>query len=377
MNRHKHIKEPENREETTMIRLLSAFVIALAMAAGPARAEPKEINLTVASSHPLVVPWVGFIKSVFMAEVDAKLAQAGNYKINWNEAFGGQLYKANATLTSVEEGITDIGWVFSYLEGAKMPLSQVAAYTPFTTNDVPRLLDTMTELMDAVPAFRKEWEQYNLVFLGATAADDYDLYTNFPVTKLSDLDGRKISAPGVLAAWLRGMNVTAVNGALTTYYTDIQTGVSEGTLSIALGILPTKTYEVAPYITRVNAGVVFSGGLAINRDSWNTLPEEVQKAMVEAGRTYSQKHAVNLMERHEFALDKMVEIGKDQSPPVTITPLPAEERRKWVDGLPNIAKDWADAAEAKGLPGREFLKAYLAGLKARGETPGRDWEEGL
>ena len=137
-----------------MIRLLSAFVVALALLAGPATAEPKEINLTVASSHPLVVPWVGFIKSVFMAEVDAKLAAGGNYKINWNEAFGGQLYKANATLTSVEEGITDLGWVFSYLEGAKMPLSQVAAYTPFTTNDVPRLLDTMTELMDTVPAFR-------------------------------------------------------------------------------------------------------------------------------------------------------------------------------------------------------------------------------
>jgi TRAP-type C4-dicarboxylate transport system substrate-binding protein len=142
-------------------------------------------------------------------------------------------------------------------------------------------------------------------------------------------------------------------------------------------MLPTKTYEVAPYITRVNAGVVFSGGLAINRDTWDTLPEEVQQAMIEAGKSYSKKHGVDLMERHEFALNKMVEIGKDQSPPVTITLLPDAERQKWVVGLPNIAKDWADEAEAKGIPARDFLKAYMAGLKKRGETPQRDWLNGL
>jgi hypothetical protein len=65
----------------------------------------------------------------------ASLAAGGKYKIQWKEAFGGQLYKANATLTSVEQGITDIGWVFSYLEPAKMPLAQLSAHTPFTTSD--------------------------------------------------------------------------------------------------------------------------------------------------------------------------------------------------------------------------------------------------
>jgi TRAP-type transport system periplasmic protein len=59
----------------------------------------------------------------------------------------------------------------------------------------------------------------------------------------------KISAPGVLGNWLRGTGANAVDGALTTFYTDIQTGVSDGVLSLALGVLPAKLYEVAPYIT--------------------------------------------------------------------------------------------------------------------------------
>ncbi len=242
----------------------------------PAVAQAQEtINLTVASSHPTTIPWIGFIQSHFMPEVDRILAEGGNYQIEWQEAFGGQLYAANATLSSVEDGVTDIGWVFSYLEAASMPLSQVTAYTPFSTNNPPVQLDTMRELFETVPEFREEWEQYNLVYLGATGSDSYDIYTTKPIETLDDLQGMRISAPGVLATWLRGTGASAVDGALPTFYTDIQTGVSDGVLSLALGVLPARLYEVAPYVTRVNMGTVFSGGLAINRDTWDSLPEEV------------------------------------------------------------------------------------------------------
>ena len=54
----------------------------------PAQAQ-ETINLTVASSHPTVVPWVGMIQTHFMARTDEILAETGNYKIEWNEAFGG------------------------------------------------------------------------------------------------------------------------------------------------------------------------------------------------------------------------------------------------------------------------------------------------
>jgi TRAP-type C4-dicarboxylate transport system substrate-binding protein len=335
----------------------------------------ETVNLTIASSHPTTIPWIGMIQTHFMPEADRILAETGNHKIEWQEAFGGQLYKANATLTSVEEGVTDIGWVFSYLEGAKMPLSQVTGYTPFSTNNVPAQLDTMGELFEKFPAFRQEWEQYNLVFLGATGSDSYDLYTKRPIETLDDLNGMKISAPGVLGTWLRGLGANAVDGALTTFYTDIQTGVSDGVLSLALGVLPTKLYEVAPYITRADAGVVFSGGLAINRDSWDGLPEEVQEALLAAGEVYSKAHAQDLMDRHEAALAKIVEAGASQATPVKLTVMSPEMRQGWVDRLPDLAGEWAADAQSRGLPGREFLAAYMEGLRSRGEQPARDWDK--
>ncbi|MDZ4134099.1 MAG: hypothetical protein U1D06_00685, partial [Paracoccaceae bacterium] len=195
------------------MKMLHTMLVAGAMLLPVAASAQQSINLTVASSHPTAIPWVGMIQTHFMVETDRLLAETGTYKIAWQEAFGGTLYKANATLTSVQEGITDIGWVFSYLEAAKMPLSQVTAFTPFAVNDEQTQLDTMRDLYETVPAFRQEWEQYNVIMLGMTGSDNYDIITKKPITTLDDLQGVKLSAPGPLGSWLRGTGANAVDGA--------------------------------------------------------------------------------------------------------------------------------------------------------------------
>lgn len=352
-----------------------ALAVGLAAVALPFAASAQQtINLTIAASHPTTIPWVGFMQSVFMPEVDKRLAAGGKYKIQWKEAFGGQLYKANATLTSVEQGITDIGWVFSYLEPSKMPLAQVSAHTPFTTSDTRIVLGAMTELIEKNAAFRNEWDKYNLVFLGATGSDTYDLYTKFPVRTIDDLKGKKISAPGILGQWLRGVGATPVDGALTTFYTDIQTGVSEGVVSLATGVLPAKIYEVAPYITKVNIGVVFSGGIAINKDTWAKLPPEVQQAMREAGAEYTRRHGDDLVNRHQTAIKAMTDAGARQNPPVTVTPLPQAERAKWIAQTPDLAGEWVRNNSARGVPAKQLLEQYMAAVKARGAAPERQWD---
>ncbi|MBP1845773.1 TRAP-type C4-dicarboxylate transport system substrate-binding protein [Rhizobium petrolearium] len=357
------------------MRILFGLVTAGMIALPGALAAQETINLTIASSHPTVIPWVGMMKTHFMAKADELLAKTGNYKIEWNEAFGGQLYKANATLTSVEEGITDIGWVFSFLEPSKLPLSQASSYAPFATVNPPFQLEVMEDLMESNEALRHEWEQYNLKVLGLTSTDMYDIYTKTPLKGIDDVKGIKLSAPGVLGTWLRGTGANAVDGSLTSFYTDIQTGISDGVLSLALGALPAKLYEVAPYINRFDVGVAFSGAVAINKDSWDGLPEEVQTAMIEAGKYYTVAHGKDLLERHEAALNKMVELGTSQNPPVEIIKMSDEQRQAWVDKLPDIAGDWAADLEGKGLPAKAFLKAYMDGLRTKGEKPMRNWDE--
>ena len=199
--------------------------------------------------------------------------------------------------------------------------------------------------------------------LGLTATDSYDVYTKSPVETLADLDGMKLSAPGVLGTWLRGTGANAVDGSLTTFYTDIQTGVSDGVLSLALGVLPAKLYEVAPYIMRVNIGVAFSGAIAIN------LRHLGRAAGGGAGRDGRRRPVLYRGARRGHgrpprgAIAKMVELGAGQTPPVTITEMSAADRQEWVNGLPDLAGEWAAAAEAR--PAGQGVPPGLHGGPAR------------
>ncbi|HYF17518.1 MAG TPA: C4-dicarboxylate TRAP transporter substrate-binding protein [Ramlibacter sp.] len=355
----------------------AALAAALAVAGLSTATAQQTFKLTIASSHPTTLPWVGLMSTLFVPEVNKRVAALNKgYKVEWREAYGGQLYKMNATLTSVEQGVTDIGWVFHQLEAAKMPLSQFGTVTPFTTDDVRVILDVANEMNEKVPALQKEWDRNNMVFLGATGVDTYHLFTKSPIATYSDLKGRKISAPGSIGLWLKNSGAVPVDGSLTSYYTDIQTGVSEGTISIATGILPNKIYEVAPYITTVNIGALYIGGMAINKDTWAKLPPDVQKIMKDVGKEYSKALGETLMQRYEGALKTMSEVGARQSPAVRVTSLSAGEREKWVKSMPNLAADWAKANASKG-PAKDIVKAYMNALRARGVKPARDWDKEL
>lgn len=365
------------RHAMTTRRTLTRLTIAAAAALALPAAADQTFKLTIASSHPTTLPWVGLMSTLFVPEVNKRVAALNKgYKIEWREAYGGQLYKMNATLTSVEQGVADIGWVFHNLEAAKMPLSQFTTVTPFTTDDVRIILAIANEMNEKVPALKAEWDRNNLVFLGASGVDTYHLFTKHPVRSYDDLKGRKISAPGSLGLWLRGSGAVPVDGSLTSYYTDIQSGVSEGTISISTGILPNKIYEVAPYITTVGIGAVYNGGMAMNKDSFMKLPPEVQKIVKEVGLEYSRVLGDTLMQRYEGALKTMGEVGAKQNPPVTITPLPPAEREKWVRTLPPLAADWAKANAGRG-PARDVVKTYMDALRAKGVKPARDWDREL
>jgi TRAP-type C4-dicarboxylate transport system substrate-binding protein len=337
----------------------------------------QTIKLTIASSHPTTLPWVGLMSTLFVPEVNKRVEALGKgYKIDWKESYGGQLYKMNATLSSVGSGIADIGWVFASLEASKMPLTQFGTVTPFATGDVRTILQVANEMNEKVPALKAEWDRNNMVFLGASGVDTYHLFTKTPINTYADLNGKKISAPGAVGVWLRGSGAVPVDGSLTSYYTDIQTGVSEGTISISTGILPNKIYEVAPFVTTVDIGALYNGGMAMNKDSFNALPPEIRKIVKDVGLEYSRVLGDTLMQRYEAALKAIGEQGAKQAVPVKIAPMAQGEREKWAKTMPNITADWVKANASRG-PAAQILKTYMEELRKRGAKPLRDWDKEL
>jgi TRAP-type C4-dicarboxylate transport system substrate-binding protein len=233
------------------------------------------------------------------------------------------------------------------------------------------VVDIVNEMHRTVPAMTEAWTKQNAKFLGASALDTYHLMTNFPVRTVEDLRGRKILAPGPSAAWLEGTGAVAVDGSLTTYYQQIQTGVADGVITILTGAAPNRLHEVAPYVTLAGIGSQVTGALAINLDTWNRLPDDVRGELERLGPEYSRYVADDIAKRYDASIARMRSEG------ATITEFPLEEKQKWLAAMPDIASRWASATERRGHPAGEVLRAYLEALRARGGRPLRDWDRAL
>ena len=347
---------------------IPAIAALLAAAAFPVGA--ADYKMTIGSSHPPVLPWTIPLRDLIVPVSNKVLKDLGiPDTIRWTEAYAGALYDFNNTLEGVGDGLADIGWVGSLWEPAKQPLQNVAYYSPFVTGDFRALLDVQDQLMDRVPAFAAEWTKHNTVYLGAQVADTYHLVTKFPVKSLDDIKGKKLLAPGAIASRVHGTGAIAVDAGLPVFYNMLQTGVADGAVILITGVLPFKLHEVAPYITKVDLGAVFSGALAMNKKTWDGLPPHMKVLFRMLGREYALRCAELVAQREAgtwAALAKM--------PKVTIYELPAAERVKWANALPDVSGDWA---RRNGEAGRQVLKIFMEEARKRGAKPLREWDKGL
>ena len=346
-----------------------ALVFGLIAAAATA-VQARDYKMTIGSSHPPVLPWTIPLQKLVVPESNQRLQAKGlPDKIQWTEAYAGALYDFNNTLEGVGDGLADIGWVGSLWEPAKQPLQNVAYYFPFVSGDVYHMTALQERLMQRVPAFAAEWTKHNTVFLGAQAADTYHLVTKFPVTSLEDLKGRKLIAPGAIAARVQGIGVTAVDAGLPLFYNMLQTGVADGAVILITGVLPFKLHEVAPYITKVDLGAVFSGALAMNKRTFDNLPPHMKDLFRELGRDYAKMCADLVAQREAQAWETLA-----KNPNVKVSELPQAERVKWARALPDIAGDWT---KRNGEAGRQVLKIFMEEARKAGAKPLRDWDKGL
>ncbi|GHC39641.1 hypothetical protein GCM10007291_46720 [Gemmobacter nanjingensis] len=355
---------------TTRRSFIAATGGALALPFLARRARAAEaIDIQIGSSHPTTNIWVYAMQNALQPEVDRILAEkGGNYTINWHENYGGTLYKFSDTRAAVRDGIVDIGMVGTLWEASAMPLQNITYYTPFANNDPLTVIEIFDELTATLPDLKDSWTAQNMLHLSSLITDSYDIYANFPINSVADVANRRLSAPGTSANWLAGTGATPVDGALTTYYTDIQTGVSEGTLSFASGIQPTRTYEVAPMLARVGFGSMYFGGIAANLDFMARLPPEVADAIVEAGRLTSAAHGAYVTKRSTQAITEMQAAGLE------IIEFDVAKKAEWAAKLPNIVEPWLSA---NGEAAKTVLHAYFDALAARGITPARDWTKGV
>lgn len=347
-------------------RVLGAALIATL--AAPAFAT-ETIKAVVIDGYPARALWVKEFTNFFIPEVDKRLAMTGNYKMDWQESYGGSIVKPKGVLEGIKLGLGDIGIVTTIFHNSKLPSQAISAVTPFIAADSRAVARAVDEIAKEFPSMQNEFAAQNQVYLATgVVLDTYQMFSKTPISSINDLKGAKVAGAGMNMRYIEGIEGAAgVRGGLTDFYNMLQTGMVDHAMLWPEAAKTFKIAEVAPYMLRADLGAVNSKTITVNKDYWDGLPDEVKGVLQEVAVLYRDHVAGIAMDRAEASRAAYVEGGG------TVVEISAEERQAWAASMPNIAMEWATGLDEKGEPGTEMLNAYLGKLRAAGFEPVRDW----
>ncbi|GAB5437826.1 C4-dicarboxylate TRAP transporter substrate-binding protein [Falsiruegeria mediterranea] len=348
-------------------RSLVAAAVASVMAL-PVAAE-ETISAVVIDGYPDRALWVKEFTNFFIPEVDKRLAEAGTYKMNWQENYGGSIVKPKGVLEGVQLGLGDIGIVTTIFHSSKLPSQGISGSTPFVATDARAVAKAVDEIAREYPAMQNEFAAQNQVYLATgVVLDTYQVFCSEPVAKVADLEGRKIAGAGLNLRYLEGIKDAAgVRGGLTDFYNMVQTGLVDCAMLWPEAAKTFKIAEVAPYMLKADLGAVNSKTITVNSDYWAKLPDEVKDVLKAVAVDYRDHVAGIAMDRAAASRDAYTAAGG------TIVEVTDEDRTAWANAMPNVAKEWAATLNENGEQGDEILSAYLGKLQDAGYTGVRDW----
>lgn len=351
--------------------LLYGFIISclILMSTGYKANAEEVIQLTAIDGYAPTASWVRVFISYYMPEVDRRLAETGNYRIKWNKAFGGTIAKTRGVLEALKYDLADIGIVTTPFHPDKVPFYNLGYVTPFVTTDIGLVARTISELVDRYPEVKRIWDKHNQVYITTTGMiDTYQLWLAEKPESLQDLKGVKIGGVGLNLRYLEGLEATGITSSLNDWYNSIGTGLMQGVVAWSEAVIAYKLYEVAPYMVDVRLGAVTSMVVNINRRTYDRLPDEVRNVLVETAKDYRDVLAQDTDEQGQRSRDEYERLGG------TIISLTEEERRQWAARLPNLAQEWAEDMERRGLPGHQILKDYMDIMRANNQPIMRHWD---
>lgn len=348
-------------------RSLAAAAVASVMAL-PVAAE-ETISAVVIDGYPDRALWVKEFTNFFIPEVDKRLAESGTYKMNWQENYGGSIVKPKGVLEGVQLGLGDIGIVTTIFHSSKLPSQGISGSTPFVATDARAVAKAVDEIAREYPAMQNEFAAQNQVYLATgVVLDTYQVFCSEPVSKVADLEGRKIAGAGLNLRYLEGIKDAAgVRGGLTDFYNMVQTGLVDCVMIWPEASKTFKIVEVAPYMLKADLGAVNTKTVTVNADYWANLPDEVKDVLQAVAIDYRDHVAGIAMDRAAASRDAFVEAGG------SIIEISDEDRAAWANAMPNVAQEWAATLNDKGEQGTGMLAAYLGKLQDAGFTGVRDW----
>lgn len=320
---------------------LVAIIVAFAVLSfSLANAADKPIELSYSNFFPPT-----HIQAKLGIEWGNEIEKRTNGKVKFSHFPGGALLKGPAIWDGVVKGITDVGMsVLAYTRG-RFPSSE----TIDLPMGYPNAVAATKIFNDFYKKYKfKEFDEVEVMYLFAHGPGI--LHSKKEVHKMEDLKGLKIRSTGTSAAVTKALGAVAVSMPQGATYEALQKGVVEATWVPVEAMKGWKQGEVVKYTIECYS-IGYSQGffVAMNKNKWNSLPKDVQQVIREVSEEWIAKTADAWDESDKEGRKFCLSLGNE------FIKLSDQESKRWAEAVQPVFEEYIQAAEKKGLPGREYV----------------------
>jgi len=230
--------------------------------------------------------------------------------------------------------------------------------------DGRKLVKAYTPVLDKVFA-----QKYGLKFLFAYPFPSQMIFCSKPVTKLSDLKGKKVRVYATtLGDFVEGLGGTSVTISFAEVVPALQKGVADCGITGSMPAYNAKWHEVITHAMKVRVGLGLSF-MAMSMKKWNGLNADTQKFFIEQSARLEEEIWTAMEAEDEEALrclsGKGGKCSKGTAGTVVITDPSAEDsalRAKVLEE--HVLKKWAARCSKECVDNWNNTAGKVAGMTA-------------
>ncbi|MBD3305749.1 C4-dicarboxylate ABC transporter substrate-binding protein [candidate division KSB3 bacterium] len=265
---------------------------------------------------------------------------------------GGTLLGAKEMMDGVIEGQADIGCLSMAYQPGRFIITN-ATSLPL---GIPNARVGSLVLWDVYQQYQPEaFKKVKVLTMFTTAPSN--IMSKVPVRSLEDLKGLDLRASGGAAQILQAWGANQVGMPMPETPEALQKGVVQGLFTSLEVMKDFKFAETCGYVTLTNTAI-YPFAVVMNMESWNALPEDVQKVMDDL-RVEQAEWTGTYMDNH---VQESIQWSKETHQ-VEFIEIAPEEKAQWDALLEPIITDWIQHVQEQGFPAEAIVNDIKSLLK--------------
>jgi TRAP-type C4-dicarboxylate transport system substrate-binding protein len=276
-----------------------------------------------------------------------RIQQLTGGRIHFTPYWGGALMASADSFDELVAGVADVTEFSGAYVAADFDLEKAMRilFYGVSTPDIAR--QVYDEVRAQFPQIDQEFSK--VIVLARHAVSPYQLITiDRPVRTLADFAGLRLKTTGEFAQIAGKIGAIGQTVPMADTYVALQKGTVDGAFTPAETLKSFNFADVIKYVTMLNMAVGPTPHRAMNMETWNSLPADIQQIFEDNIVWYGKEIEKDLFAADQAGLDLATQNGAE------IINLSASELASFYTSVNEVCLENMAKLDTKGLPGTQM-----------------------